>query len=135
MLGFGEVASLIETVVERIWPDATEAEKAKLAEVSQRLTQEFQLKLEQIKLNTAEAQSGSVFVAGWRPFLGWVCGFGLAYQWILRPLATPFMALAGLPVLPVLDLGDLITLVVGMLGMGTLRTAEKIKGVERSKLK
>lgn len=83
----------------------------------------------QTDVNKAEAASSSIFVAGWRPFVGWVCGSGLAIQFIIRPITTWVAALCGHPVeFPSLDMGTLITLLFGMLGLGAMRTYEKITG-------
>lgn len=84
----------------------------------------------QMEINKIEAQHRSVFVAGWRPFVGWVCGFALAYHYILRDvimwLMTAFAVVFPAP--PQFDLSDLIYVLGGLLGMGSLRTFEKIKG-------
>lgn len=84
--------------------------------------------LAQIALNKMEAQHRSIFVAGWRPFIGWVCGAGIAWQFIIRDLlmwlTTIFgVELAAIP--PALDAGPLMALVTALLGLGGLRTAEK----------
>ncbi|MHA2023860.1 MAG: 3TM-type holin [Candidatus Thorarchaeota archaeon] len=87
----------------------------------------------QIEINKAEAQHASVFVAGWRPFIGWVCGLGLAWAFIGQPVTywavNTFMAEP--IVLPNINTDGLYQLVLAMLGMGGLRTFEKIKGVSR----
>lgn len=84
----------------------------------------------QVELNKVEAGHRSVFVAGWRPFIGWVCGFGFAYHYILQPfLAFTLLALGvDLPALPEFDMNALQTVMMGMLGLGTLRTWEKLQG-------
>lgn len=80
--------------------------------------------------NTAEAASSSTFVAGWRPWIGWVCGMALAYQYVLSPIAVWAAAIAGHPIPLPPKLDDMLwQLILGMLGMGGLRTFEKIKGV------
>lgn len=87
--------------------------------------------LAQIEVNKTEAQHQSVFVSGWRPFIGWVCGCGFVYQYVARPLlpwALTVAGVEGVPALPALD-GSLMELTVGMLGLGALRTFEKTKGV------
>lgn len=87
--------------------------------------------LAQIEVNKTEAQHQSVFVSGWRPFIGWVCGCGFVYQYVARPLLPWALTVAGVndvPALPALD-GSLMELTVGMLGLGALRTFEKTKGV------
>lgn len=84
----------------------------------------------QIEVNKQEASSVSMFVAGWRPFCGWICGSGLGIQFIVNPLATWTAALLKHPIaFPSLDLGTLMTLLFGMLGLGSLRTYEKVSGV------
>ena len=86
----------------------------------------------QANVNAAEAASASVFVAGWRPFIGWVCGGALAYQFVVAPLVFwAFLAFGHpIPAPPALD-GFLWELMFGMLGLGGLRTYEKVKGVAR----
>jgi hypothetical protein len=79
---------------------------------------------QQADTNTAEAQSGSLFVSGWRPAIGWVGAIGLLYQYLLRPIAVG----AGWHDLPTLD-QSLMELVTAMLGMAGLRTYEKTLGV------
>ena len=88
--------------------------------------------LAQLEVNKAEAAHKSVFVAGWRPFVGWVCGVALAYHFILAPLLQFSFALAGMDQeLPEFDFSQLSTVLMGMLGLGGLRTFEKMKGVSR----
>lgn len=86
----------------------------------------------QTEVNKAEAGSASLFVAGWRPFIGWVCGAALTYQFVLTPIVTWAASLAGyvLPSPPKLD-DTLWQLMTGMLGIAGLRTFEKMKGVGR----
>lgn len=88
----------------------------------------------QSDINKVESQSASLFVAGWRPFIGWVCGSALAYQFVLRPLLPVVASALGHPIgvdLPGLD-DNLWQLLTGMLGLGGLRTYEKKMGVARS---
>ena len=82
--------------------------------------------------NKAEAAQQSVFVAGWRPAIGWVCAAALAFQYLVRPFWLWGLAVwwPSAPVPPTLD-GMLWELVMGMLGIGGLRTLEKVKGVKR----
>ncbi len=78
----------------------------------------------QTKINEIEAGHRTVFVAGWRPFVGWVCGFALAYNFIIRDLFI--WALQPEDVPPALAMEHLMTVLLGMLGLGGLRTYEKI---------
>lgn len=81
---------------------------------------------QQTQVNANEASNPSLFVSGWRPAIGWIGAAGLAYQYVVRPIAIG----AGLHDLPVLD-SSLMELVMAMLGMAGLRTYEKISGVAR----
>ena len=82
--------------------------------------------------NTAEASSDDPFTSRWRPFIGWVCGSALAYQYVVAPLGVWLASVAGhpIPAPPKLD-DTLWQLMLGMLGLGGLRTYEKIKGVSK----
>jgi len=79
----------------------------------------------QTKINEIEAGHRTVFVAGWRPFIGWVCGVALAYNFVIRDLFI--WALNPETVPPALQMEHLMTVLLGMLGLGGLRTFEKIK--------
>lgn len=87
----------------------------------------------QMEVNKQEAQHRSVFVAGWRPFIGWTCGVALAWHFVMAPVVIFLAAYSGvaLPELPVFDMGSLITVLTGMLGLGALRTYEKSKGLTK----
>lgn len=78
----------------------------------------------QAEINKMEAQHRTVFVAGWRPFIGWVCGFALAYNFVLRDLLIWFFGPETAP--PALQMEHLMTVLVGMLGLGGMRTFEKL---------
>ena len=87
----------------------------------------------QLEINKAEAQHKSLFVAGWRPFIGWTCGIALAWHFVLAPLTMFICAYlnVSIPELPQFDMGSLMTVLMGMLGLGGLRTVEKINGVTK----
>jgi hypothetical protein len=95
------------------------------------LEAELQISLGQIAINQEEAKSHSLYKSGWRPAVGWVCVFGLAYSFLLQPLLAWVSTIFTTPVPPVLDLGALITLLGGMLGLSINRTFEKVKKVHR----
>jgi hypothetical protein len=87
----------------------------------------------QIAVNKSDAESGSFFRGGWRPFVGWVCATGLLYTFLLRPLIPWIIIVTGLenvPPLPPVDMQTLMTLLLGMLGLGGFRTYEKVKGLK-----
>lgn len=91
----------------------------------------------QLKINEQEAKHGSIFVAGWRPAIGWICGGGIAWNFILQPLIMWIAFVFGVDMkdAPVLDVGPLMVLLGGMLGLGGLRTYEKRLGVARKEIK
>ena len=87
----------------------------------------------QIEVNKVEAASTNWFVAGWRPFIGWVSGFGVAWTFVLGPFAEFLARLAGWTgAMPTLDVGQLMVLVTSMLGLGVLRSYDKVKGTDIS---
>ncbi len=97
----------------------------KLAQLEQAINQG------QIEINKTEAKHASVFVAGWRPFLGWVGGSAMAYVFILSPLIEWACSIYGLSIEPPqIDGTMLFNLVLALLGFGGLRTFEKTKGVQ-----
>jgi|TARA_B100000902_G_C26769265_1_gene649534 hypothetical protein len=86
----------------------------------------------QIEVNKEEAKHRTVFVAGWRPFTGWVCASALAYHFILEPIIVFGLALNNIQLtLPQFDMGSLLTVLMGMLGLGGLRTYEKKQGLTK----
>ena len=89
--------------------------------------------LAQVEVNKAEAESGSVFKGGWRPFIGWVCGAAFAYHFVLQPFILFGVAVAGvsIPELPSFDMGSLMTVMMGLLGLGGLRSYEKKQGLTK----
>jgi hypothetical protein len=79
----------------------------------------------QTKINEIEAGHRTLFVAGWRPFIGWICGVALAYNFVIRDLFIWITKTTDAP--PALQMEHLMTVLLGMLGLGGLRTFEKIK--------
>ena len=124
-------------LLERIIPDPlaranAQLELVKLHQTGElaHLAAETDLAKGQLAVNAEEAKNPSVFVSGWRPFIGWVCGSGLAFQFVLAPILTWAAALGGKPIaFPPLDMGTLLTLLGAMLGLGGMRTKEKLAGV------
>ena len=121
--GIGSVADLAKTVVNKIWPDKSEQEKAELLAA-------VTLVQGQLSINATEAANPKVFVSGWRPFIGWVCGMGAAWNWIGLPIAKVILDLSGHPIaVSPADLTEMMPLLIGMLGLGGYRTMEKINRV------
>lgn len=124
-------------IVDRVWPDPVKQaeERRKLIELHQNgnlaeLQAEVGLLQGQLRINEQEAKHKSVFVAGWRPFCGWVGGFGLAYAGILEPLMRFIATMCGYTgEFPVIDTTLTMQVLLGMLGLGTMRTWEKGKKV------
>ena len=127
----GPVTGLLDKFI----PDADE--KARLAHeiatMSERHAQE--LAKGQLEINKAEAAHKSLFVAGWRPFVGWTCGVALAWHFVGQPLVVFGIAVFGVdaPELPAFEMESLLTVLLGMLGLGGLRTFEKTKNIAREK--
>ena len=117
------------SLIERWIPDKAAQAKAEMDLLKMAGEQDFQTTIKQIEVNIQEAQHQSIFVAGWRPFVGWICGLGLAYQAILHNLIEWLSGIYGFPVPPAPDSDVLIYVLGGLLGLGALRTYEK-----RSKL-
>lgn len=101
--------------------------QAVLARVAQKPT------LIQAEINKIEATHKSIFVAGWRPFIGWVCGIALFYNFILRDIIIWSLALSGEAHAPPppLAIDTLTTILYALLGLGGLRTYEKLHGRTR----
>ena len=113
-------------VIDELHTSREEKDAAKI--VMERLRQE-PAKM-QAAINAIQAQHRSIFVAGGRPFIIWVCGWTLAYIWIIRILMSDIMVALGSKPLPMLDVSaaDVILLLGPILGLGTLRTSEKLAG-------
>ena len=111
-------------LIDRLWPDPTKAAEAKLELLKMQQSGDLALNTGQLEINKIEAQSANWFVSGWRPYVGWICGTGLAYQFLIYPILSAFV-----PKIQQLDMGTLLTLLLGLLGLGGLRTYEKLEGV------
>jgi len=126
MLGIGN------KVIDRLWPDPTQAAAAKLELFKLQQSGELAVITGQMEINKAEAANPSVFVAGWRPFIGWVCGAACAWNWIGLPMAKALAVYHQVPfALSPADLSEMMPVLIGLLGLGGLRTVEKIQGVAR----
>lgn len=86
----------------------------------------------QMAVNAAEASNPNVFVAGWRPAIGWTCALALAFEFVVSPLGQWIGFIVGHPIPKPPTLSEhLWELLMGMLGMGALRSLEKIKGAAK----
>jgi len=124
---------LISTVIDKVIPDKNGAEKAKQAIEAELIANATQLNLAQADTNKIEAAHRTVWVAGWRPFIGWVCGVAMAWHFVGVPLIMFLAAWSGtvIPELPVFDMSSLMTVLMGLLGLGSMRTFEKMKGLTK----
>lgn len=124
-------------IVNKLIPDPVAKAQAQLQILQLQQNTEFkeldaQLAMAQTQTNTnnTEAQNTRLFVAGWRPFIGWICGSCLAWNYLGVPLISAMMAIIGHPVtIPEADLSTMMPILIGMLGLGGMRTYEKINGV------
>ena len=118
-------------VIDRLWPDPSQAASAKLELIKLQQSGELAQIAGQLEINKVEAASPSLLVSGWRPFAGWVCGAALAYSYIVYPLLVWVCAI-WFPTVTPPKLGNdgmLYELLFAMLGLGGLRSFEKFKGV------
>ena len=122
--------SIGNSLIERLWPDPVDQQKAqvelmKLAQAGD---------LGQLQVNAVEAKHESLFVAGWRPFIGWACGVAMVFNFMFIPIMSWVAITQGLPSgPPPLDLGEMMPVLLGMLGLGGLRTIEKRAGVNKNR--
>ena len=88
----------------------------------------------QIEVNKVEAAHHNMFVAGWRPAIGWICALGMAGNFLIIPFVNMALELTDSGVLiPMIELSEMMPVLMGMLGLGAMRTFEKTKGVSREK--
>lgn len=124
------VFGLIDTIVQRIWPDKSKEEQQIIAQQMAADDNFVKLLLAQAAINTEEAKNPNLWVSGARPGAMWICTAGFAWQFVCLPILAYINIQFGHQlVLPVFDTSSLVTMLTGMLGLGTFRTVEKIKGV------
>ena len=124
----GDTLKTVGTVIDDLHFSGEEKEKLKL----QMKEIDAKLKEKQLDINKAEASHRSIFVSGWRPFLGWISGLSIGYVYLFQPVFDMILQMFDIKVdWVVLDLGQLMPLVLGMLGLGGLRSFEKAKGLTK----
>ena len=122
----------ISTLLDKVIPDADERHRLAFEISTLAEKQAHEIAQAQIAVNREEATSHSIFVAGWRPMVGWVCCAGLASNYLLVPVCNFILTITESPItVPPLDLSEMMPVLLGMLGLGGLRTWEKTKGVAR----
>lgn len=134
----GDLISPVKDIISEVVVDKDKARElnVRLQELAdktdQRLHEEM---MGQIEVNKTEAQHASIFVAGWRPFIGWVGGVGLGYNFVLAPFIEWIARWNGyVGVMPSPNSGELLTLVLSMLGVGAMRSYDKRNGTARDNL-
>lgn len=122
---------LLGKVIDRVLPNKVEADKAKAELLIMQTKGELDQLVGQLDINKIEAGHQSVFVAGWRPFIGWVCGVSLTYAALIEPIMR-FAAKVGFAYtgeFPVIDHNITLQVLLGLLGLGAYRTYERVQGV------
>ena len=134
-MGLGIFKELISPITDLVGEIVVDKDKRneinlQIAEIADRADQRYHEELiAQTEVNKIEAQHASVFVAGWRPFIGWTGGVGIAYTFVLAPFIEFVARAAGYTQeMPMPDAGQLMTLVTAMLGVGAMRSYDKTKG-------
>ena len=117
-------------LIDRLWPDPIQAASAKLELLKMQQNGDLAQMVAQTDINKVEAASSSLFIAGWRPFIGWGCGFAFLYSALFEPFArfvsTVVFSYQGN--FPVIDTTLTMQILLGMLGMGALRSFDKKNG-------
>lgn len=134
------LTDLANTILGAILPESKTQiaadERARLAAQIQIMILQSNLIKGQLDANTAEAGSTSIFVSGWRPFIGWICGTAFAFNFVILPVLTWFYIVImghATPPMPQFDMTTLMGLLTGMLGMGTLRSFDKAQTTKASR--
>lgn len=130
-LFIGPLLELGKGLLDRWFPDPVEKAKAEAQFLQMFQEQEMKKVLAQLEVNAKEAANPNVFVAGWRPAVGWCCALGFLWATIGQPVFGWVAAAKGWPAPPAIDTEVLMYVLGGMLGLGTLRTVEKAKGISK----
>lgn len=134
MAGIFDLTSFLTPVVSKLAayiPDPEARAKAEAEATTQMLNFVSDQNKAQLSVDQAEANNKNVFVAGWRPFIGWVCGAVLCWNFIGLPLANWLLIMVqpNASMIPSIPVGDLMPVLMSMLGMGAMRSYDKAKGV------
>jgi len=124
------IISTIIGLVNKIFPtDSYEVAQKKIELESQIVSIVTTQMAAQAEINKVEAQSSNVFVAGWRPAIGWICAISFAYGFVIKDFIDYYLQMKGLPSLPEIDTKDLMVVMTGMLGIGGIDALTKVKGL------
>lgn len=127
MMALDPVSAVFEIggkLIDRLWVDPAQADQARLELLKLHQSGDLAQITGQLKINEIEAASPNVWVSGARPYIVWICGTGLGYQFLIYPILVAFV-----PAVVPLDVGSLLTILGGILGLGAMRTQEKLNGV------
>lgn len=132
-MGVDAIIALVTSIISRVFPDKSEAQKLEFAKELQESILAAQQATAQLDVNKIEAANSNLFVSGARPFILWICGLSFAWQFLLQPVFVFVSTTAGHPIinLPVFDYQSLNTVLMGMLGLGAMRSWEKGKGISK----
>ena len=136
--GVSETAGSVGTLAKDLADVFTTSDREQLDQYraeTERLTVQQAASQGQLAVNAAEAVHPSVFVAGWRSSIGWVCSAAMAYHFLALPIGGPFLEkYTGVTLLDV-SWQELSVVLMGMLGMAGVRTYEKVRGIARERIK
>lgn len=120
------------TLIDRLLPDKTAAAAAKAQLIQMQVQGDLEEMKGQLAVNQVEAASQSIFVAGWRPFVGWACGAAFIYAFIVQPATQALLVIFHSNFdpgkMPKLDITEMLPVLFAMLGLGALRSWDKSNG-------
>lgn len=132
LTGLGPIAQLAQDALDKIFPDKEAQAKQREDYMLKAQELDNQLAQGQLAINTAEASSNSIFIAGARPFFLWVCGVAFAYKYVIEPFLIFALISTGSDFdyhkLPVLEWADMLAIAAPLLGVSGMRSYEKVKG-------
>ena len=134
LAGLSALIGPISAILDKVIPDKDLREKLShdIATMAEKHTQ--QQVMAQIEVNKVEAAHRNMFVAGWRPAIGWICALGMAGNFLVIPFVNMALELTESGVLiPMIQLSEMMPVLMGMLGLGAMRSFEKAKGVSRER--
>ena len=128
---------IVGDVIGRFLPEDKEAAAKARREIEAELTKHLaELDLAQAQTNLEQAKLPSIFIAGARPAIMWICAFGLGWQFVFQPVAVWIFSVMGSDlVLPMIETEGLMPLTLSLLGLGSMRSFEKFKGIQRNNMK
>jgi len=120
-----------DKLIGHFFPDKAQQDQAKLQLLQLAQQGDLTQIIGQMEINKVEAANPNMFVAGWRPFIGWVGGFSLAFNFVIGPMVAQGSQFTrhAITYTPI-DLTTMMPIILGMLGLGAYRTYEKVTGAE-----